>query len=301
MRSLIRLITSPARLPSLTMSRRISRNSFSIEHLGAEEAQRGLRVGDGGADRLLHFMGDRGRELTHRGDAISVRELHLGLAVGAARWRAASLPPACARSGRGQRRRPSSAFHSKSAAPTRTGTRLPSLRKYSFSSGWRVPVAFSSAMACSSASRHSAGVSSVHRSRPETRSSRAYPTISRKASLASMIRPSNIPDQDPDDVRIDQAPDPGLAFLEIVVQTGVLQRDRRLRGQQFQHRDPGGREHVRCQVVLEIEHADQLGLLHQGQAEDGPGVASGGCTHPPRNGFCAEASSRITLSRVRMT
>ena len=40
----------------------------------------------------------------------------------------------------------------------------------------------------------------------------------------------------------------------------------------FQYRDPGGREHVRCQLVLEIEHPDQLGLLHQGQAEDRPGV-----------------------------
>ena len=68
----------------------------------------------------------------------------------------------------------------------------------------------------------------------------------------------------------DQAPDPGLPFPEIAVQAGVLQRDRRLRREQFQHRDPGGREHVRCQVVLEIEHPDQLGLLHQGQAEDRP-------------------------------
>src|SRR5712671_489292 len=82
----------------------------------------------------------------------------------------------------------------------------------------------------------------------------------------------NIPHDYPDDVRVDQAADPGLPFLEIVVQTGVLQRDRRLRCQQFQHRDPGGREHVRCQLVFEIEHPDQLRLLHQGQAEDRPGV-----------------------------
>src|SRR6267378_3504634 len=81
-----------------------------------------------------------------------------------------------------------------------------------------------------------------------------------------------IPHDDPDDVRVDQTADPGLPFLEIVVQTGVLQRDRRLRRQQFQYRDPGGREHVRCQVILEIKHPDQLGLLHQGQAEDRPGV-----------------------------
>ena len=40
-----------------------------------------------------------------------------------------------------------------------------------------------------------------------------------------------IPDQDPDDVRVDQAADPGLPFPEIVVQTGVLERDRRLRRQ----------------------------------------------------------------------
>src|ERR1700687_3171873 len=40
-----------------------------------------------------------------------------------------------------------------------------------------------------SASAPSAGLSSLHRSRSETRSSRAYPTISRKAWLASMIRP----------------------------------------------------------------------------------------------------------------
>ena len=39
------------------------------------------------------------------------------------------------------------------------------------------------------ASRHSAGVRSLHRSRPEMRSSRAYPTMLRKAWLASMILP----------------------------------------------------------------------------------------------------------------
>ena len=83
---------------------------------------------------------------------------------------------------------------------------------------------------------------------------------------------ASIPDHDSDDVRVDQTADPGLPLPEIAVQTGILQRDRRLRCQQFQHRDPGGREHVRRQLVLEIEHPDQLGLLHQGQAEDRPGV-----------------------------
>jgi hypothetical protein len=45
----------------------------------------------------------------------------------------------------------------------------------------------------------------------------------------------NIPDHDPDDVRVNQAADPGLPLLEIAIQTGVLQRDRRLRRQQFQY------------------------------------------------------------------
>ena len=40
----------------------------------------------------------------------------------------------------------------------------------------------------------------------------------------------------------------------------------------MQHRDPGRCEDMRRQVVLEIQHADEAGLLHQGQAEDRPGV-----------------------------
>src|ERR1700682_533302 len=51
-----------------------------------------------------------------------------------------------------------------------------------------------------------------------------------------------IPNHDSDDVRVDQAADPGLPFPEIVVQTGVLQRDRRLRRPQVQYRDSGGRD-----------------------------------------------------------
>ena len=47
---------------------------------------------------------------------------------------------------------------SKRAAPTSTGTQLLFFRKYSFSNGWIAPVAFASAIARSSRSRHSAGV-----------------------------------------------------------------------------------------------------------------------------------------------
>src|SRR6266851_6881763 len=78
-----------------------------------------------------------------------------------------------------------------------------------------------------------------------------------------------VPEEDPDDVGVDQTPDLGFASLEIAVQTSVLQCDRRLRGEQLQHRDSSRREDPGAEVVLEIEHADELGLGDQGQAENG--------------------------------
>ena len=57
---------------------------------------------------------------------------------------------------------------------------------------------------------------------------------------------------------------------------------------------------MRCQVVLEIEYADQLGLLDQGQTQHRTRV----CLRTyasAANGFGAEASSRITLCCVRIT
>src|SRR6478735_3062516 len=44
---------------------------------GSALIQRSLRVCDCRGDRLLHFMRDRGRELTHGGNAVRVRQLHL--------------------------------------------------------------------------------------------------------------------------------------------------------------------------------------------------------------------------------
>ena len=84
--------------------------------------------------------------------------------------------------------------------------------------------------------------------------------------------PFEIPDEDPDDVGIDQAPDLRFALLKIAVQTGIFQRDRRLRGEQLQHRDPGRREDAGGQVVFQVEHADELGLVQQRQAENGAGA-----------------------------
>ena len=51
----------------------------------------------------------------------------------------------------------------------------------------------------------------------------------------------------------------------------MFERDRRLRQQEIQDREAGGRENVRRQVVLQIERADKPGLFHQGNAQDGPG------------------------------
>ena len=80
------------------------------------------------------------------------------------------------------------------------------------------------------------------------------------------------PDEDSDDVRVDQTPDPRFAFFEIAIETRVLQGDRSLRREQLQHGDPGGIEDVRSQGVFQVEHADELGLVDQGQAEDRTGM-----------------------------
>ena len=61
-----------------------------------------------------------------------------------------------------------------------------------------------------------------------------------------------------------------LAFVEVAIQPGIVERDRRLRGQQLQHRDPRWREHARREVVLEIKNSDQFGLVRQRDAEYGP-------------------------------
>ena len=49
-------------------------NLLRIRWLDIEPAQSGLCVGDHRRDRLIDLMGDRGRQLPHRRDAIGVRE-----------------------------------------------------------------------------------------------------------------------------------------------------------------------------------------------------------------------------------
>src|SRR5262249_46674410 len=75
--------------------------------------------------------------------------------------------------------------------------------------------------------------------------------------------------KDPDDVRVDQAPDFSFTIREVAIKPRILQRDRRLRRKQLQYRDALRRENMRCQIVLKVENADELPLIDQWQTENG--------------------------------
>ena len=77
-----------------------------------------------------------------------------------------------------------------------------------------------------------------------------------------------ISDQNPDNIRVNEASDLGLPFLKIAIKMRVLERDRCLCRQQFQDRDSSGGECVRSQCVFEEKNPGQLLLLDQRQAED---------------------------------
>jgi hypothetical protein len=62
----------------------------------------------------------------------------------------------------------------------------------------------------------------------------------------------DIREVDPNDVSFDQTPNLRLTFCKIAIQACVLQRDRSLRGQQVEHRDPGRCEYVARQIILKI-------------------------------------------------
>src|SRR6202021_3946574 len=56
---------------------------LQIRRLTIQPAQRRLSADDARGDGLFYFMGDRGRELPHGGDAAGVRQLRLHFAVAA--------------------------------------------------------------------------------------------------------------------------------------------------------------------------------------------------------------------------
>src|SRR5260370_9923887 len=62
-----------------------------------------------------------------------------------------------------------------------------------------------------------------------------------------------------------------VLLLQVSIEAGVLQRDRCLRRQQFQHCNPIRSEGMRGQGVFQVEQAGQLSLPQQWQAEQRSG------------------------------
>ena len=93
---------------------------------------------------------------------------------------------------------------------------------------------------------------------PKSRSSRLISQHAKKRLVGLHDLTVEIENEYPDDIGVDQAPDLRLPFLKIAIETRVLQRDRGLRRQQFQDRDPSRRECVRGQRVFEQENPGQM-------------------------------------------
>src|SRR5712691_7954857 len=70
------------------------------------------------------------------------------------------------------------------------------------------------------------------------------------------------PDEDPQNVGVDQAPDLSSAILEIAIKLRVLERDSCLRRKHLQHRDAVRSESVWRQIVFKVENTDELGLVN---------------------------------------
>src|SRR5882672_6473468 len=215
-----------------------------------EPAQTGLGVSYDARERLVYFMGDGSRKLPHRGNAIDVRELHLGieqalfagaqlvlrsLALRHVDDEDNSLVSLLFEKGSADQNRHAATILAEIFLLVRLAG--PGLAELGY---------------CILVGGGPLGGRQLRPSYPAR--DKVFMAVAQhveKGFVGFEDSAPRIPDEDSDDVRIDQAADPGLPFPEIVVQAGILQRDRRLRRQQFQYRDPGRREHVRCQIVLE--------------------------------------------------
>ena len=76
----IRAITSPARLPSRTMSACSFPGFVQVGHICGQPAEAGAAVADDTGKRLIDFMRDRGGQFPHHAHAVDVRELCLEFA-----------------------------------------------------------------------------------------------------------------------------------------------------------------------------------------------------------------------------
>ena len=68
---------SAARVASLTVSRRSFARLFHIGLIARKPSQAGIGVGDGGGNRLIHFVRQRGGQLSHGGHPADVCEIRL--------------------------------------------------------------------------------------------------------------------------------------------------------------------------------------------------------------------------------
>src|ERR1700751_6067921 len=75
-------------------------------------------------------------------------------------------------------------------------------------------------------------------------------------------RTFEIPDEGPQNVGVDQAPDLPFTVFEIAVELRILERDSCLRRKHLQHRDAGRSENVWGQIVFKEENTDELGLVN---------------------------------------
>ena len=153
-------MTSPARLLSLDDPSENFPHFLQIGRLGGEPERSGLSVDRHRVDRLADLMGDRGRQLPHRRDAIDMSQFRLRFAVSPLALAQVLLCQLTL----GQIEHEGDALllrpHRMSLRPRRIGTRLPSLRRYSFSKDLRrFPFVLTTARARSLTSSHSDGVS----------------------------------------------------------------------------------------------------------------------------------------------
>ena len=204
--------------------------------MAAKPAQGSFGVGDRRGDWLVDLMGNRGRQLPHRRDAIGVRERHLRIAVpplaraqvflrllalGQIEHEGDALVPAVAEGRRADKNRHTRAVFAKVLLLVR----FAASRHHELLPRTSDSVApFAGRQGCP-----------VHAIRNEIVAAVSHDL--EKGFVRLNNAAFKIPDGDPDDIGIDQPPDLRLTLLQIAVETGVLQRDRRLRREQLEDRD----------------------------------------------------------------
>src|SRR4051794_15323906 len=242
---------------------------------GAEPTERGMGVGDSSGNRLAHLVRDRGGDLPHGGDPAGMRQCRLTLAVtplvlarvglgppafGEIEHKGEPFQPALVESGETHKYRDASAVLAevflleRQYGPSRVDLR----RRVG------IPVAPLRRGQKTLAQQPSRKVLTVVSDHPE----KGVVGVD-DGNIASLDVPAaGLPHIGADDVGIDKPADLALAFGDVAVQTSVLESDRRLRRDELQHGRPRWREHVRGEIILEVENADQLALVDQWQAED---------------------------------